>query len=114
MRSIDWALAAALAAETLPIWAPRLLGRHVVSFKPGEVRWWPNRYDCVHIFAGPPPTAIGEWSARWRRSDRWGRDLIQLVAAMRGCRPGQAAAYVARAAGAPFDALLIDRQRAGV
>jgi hypothetical protein len=109
---IDWPLASALAAEALPAWARALLGRHIASFAPGEARWWPNRFDGVHLFVGPPPTALGDWSGRWRRGERWGRDLVALVAAARGCRPGQAVAYVCRAAGAPFEALAADRRRA--
>jgi len=111
-RGIDWPLASALAAEALPAWGPALLGRRIVSFDPGEARWWPNRFDGVHLFAGPPSTAVGDWSGRWRRGERWGRDLIELVAAVRGCRPGQAVAFIARAAGVPFEALLADRRRA--
>jgi hypothetical protein len=110
-RRIDWPLASALAAEELPAWAPALLGRRVASFAPGEVLWWPNRVDGVHLFAGPPPAYVGDWSGRWRRGERWGVDLIELVAAVRGCRPGQAAAFIARAAGVPFEALVTDRSR---
>ena len=110
-RRIDFALAGALAADSLFLWAPALLGRRIVTFRPGEACWWPNRFDCVHVFAGPPPTCVGDWSGRWCRDDRWGSDLIELVAAARGCRPGQAAAFVARVAGVPFEALLTDRQR---
>ena len=108
---LDFALASALAAETLGAWAPRLLGRRLASFEPGQARWWSNTFDGVHVFAGPPPTALGDWSGRWRRGERWGRDLIELVAAARGCRPGQAVAFIARAAGVPFEALLADRPR---
>jgi len=111
-RRIDWPLAGALAAEALPAWAPALLGRRIVSFAPGEVRWWPNKFDGVHAFAGPPPAYVGDWSGRWRRGERWGIDLIELVAAVRGCHPGQAVAFIARAAGVPLEALRSDR-RAG-
>ena len=104
-RRLDFALAGALAAEALPLWASALLGRRIVTFRPGETVWWPNRFDGVHVFAGPPPTALGDWSGRWRRGERWGRDLVELVAAVRGCRPGQAAAVVARVAGVPFEAI---------
>ena len=109
---IDWPLASALAAEALPAWAPALLGRRVASFAPGEARWWPHRFEGVHVFAGPPPACIGDWSGRWHRDDRWGCDLIELVASARGCRPGQAAAFICRSAGVPFEALLADRRRA--
>ncbi len=112
-RRLDFPLASALAAEALGAWAPRLLGRRIVSFGPGEAAWWPNGFDGVHVFAGPPPTALGDWSGRWRRGDRWGRDLIELVSVARRCRPGQAAAFVARVAGVPFDGLLADRAGRG-
>ena len=102
---LDFALAGALAAEFLPLWAPALLGRHVASFAPGEVRWWPNCFDGVHIFAGPPPACVGDWSGRWHRGDRWGTDLLQLIALARSCRPGQAAAFICRSAGVPFEAI---------
>jgi hypothetical protein len=36
---IDFALASALAAETLPARAPGSLGRHILSVKRGDVRW---------------------------------------------------------------------------
>jgi hypothetical protein len=111
-RRLDFGLASALAAEALPVWAPALLGQHVVSFAPGEARWWPHRCDGVHVFVGPPPTALGDWSGRWRRGDRWGRDLVEFVAAARGCRPGQAAAFIARAAGVPLEALISGRRAA--
>jgi hypothetical protein len=110
-RRIDFALASALAAEALPAWAPALLGRRVASFAPGEVRWWPNKFDGVHIFAGPPPVYIGDWTGRWRQGEQWGRDLVELVAAVRGCRPGQAVAFICRSAGVPFEALVTDRSR---
>ena len=104
-RNIDWRLAEALALETLLVWGPDLLGRPLVAFRPGEVVWWPAACDEVAIFEGPPPTLIGDWTGRWRRDGRWGRDLITLVAMVRACRPGQAAAYIARAAGVPFETL---------
>jgi len=85
---IDFALAGLIAAESLVAWAPLVLGPRIAIFRPGEARWWPNRYDSVHVLAGPPPTCIGDWSGRWRRGDRWGTDLVALVAEARRCRPG--------------------------
>ena len=104
-QKIDWRLAETLAIETLLTWGPDLLGRPVAAFRPGEVAWWPAGCDGVVIFEKPPVTYAGDWSGRWHRGGRWGRDLLALVAAVRGCRPGQAAAYIARVAGVPFEAL---------
>jgi len=104
-RKIDWRLAEALAIETLVVWGPDLLSRPIATFRPGEVAWWPAGCDGVAIFEGPPLAYIGDWTGRWHRDGRWGRDLITLVAMVRACRPGQAAAYIARAAGVPFEVL---------
>jgi hypothetical protein len=106
-QRFDFGLGAALALEALPAWAPRLLGRRLVMFEPGEAAWWPNRFDAVHVFTGPPPCAVGDWCGRWRENDTWGRDLVELVARRRRCRPGQAVAWLCRVAGVPVDALLL-------
>lgn len=106
-RRLDFALGAALALDNLNLWAPRLLGRRLVMLEPGEAAWWPNRFDGVHIFAGQPPCALGDWSGRWREGETWGRDAIALIARRRGCRPGQALAWLARSAGVPVEAVML-------
>lgn len=106
-RRFDFKIGAALALESLALWAPRLLGRRVVMLEPGEARWWPNSFDAVHVFTGPPPCAVGDWSGRWREGETWGLDLIGLVARRRRCRPGQALAWLCRCAGAPIEAVML-------
>jgi hypothetical protein len=102
---LDFRLGAALALDNLHLWTPHLLGRRILMFAPGEAVWWPNRCDGVHVFAGPPPCALGDWSGRWREGETWGADLLTLIARRRGCRPGQGLAWICRLAGVPVEAL---------
>lgn len=108
-RRLDFMLGEAIAVETLPLWAPPLLGRRLTFFQPGEATWWPNRFDGVHVFVGPPACALGDWSGRWRERDTWGLDPIQLIARRRRCRPGQALAWLCRHAGVPFELVMQGR-----
>ncbi|WP_439578380.1 hypothetical protein [Elioraea sp.] len=99
---IDWRAGHHLALDSLPRWAPETLGRRLAWFPPGVCRWWPSPADGVHVFAGGPRCIVlGDWSGRWRFGDTWGCDLIELIAELRRCRPGQALAYVCRWAGVP-------------
>lgn len=108
-RLFEFRLGAEIALEALRVWAPPLLGRRIAFFAPGETAWWPNSFDGVHVFVGPPPCVLGDWSGRWREDDTWGLDPIELIARRRRCRPGQALAWVCRAAGVPVEQVILRR-----
>lgn len=98
---IDWKMGHVLALECMPRWAPATLGRRLAWYPPGAVKWWPNIFDAVSIYGGPRVVCLGDWSGRFRIGDTWGCDLVELVAELRRCRPGQALSYICRHAGVP-------------
>lgn len=109
---IDWQQGHHLALVSLPRWSPEVLGARLTWFPPGECRWWPDPSDGVHLFAERRPRVVlGDWSGRWLLGEEWGCDVILLIAQLRGCRPGQALAYVCRKAGVPDLPRVRDRQR---
>jgi hypothetical protein len=99
---IDFKAVNTLAMANLPAWVPRILGRRFAYYPPGSVAWWPSPADGVHMFdGGPRAIFLGDWSGRWRWGEAWGTDMVDLLARLRGCRQGQAAALLTRTCGVP-------------
>jgi hypothetical protein len=88
--------------ETVPKWAPKLLGTKTTYILPGSAAWWPSMRDGVHLFRGPHGDIfLGDTTEQWWRPrlDRWGRGLIELIAELRQCSRAEAFQWACEVSG---------------